>query len=100
MASECADQQRRQDHQPPRLPGQRLPHRLGDTMKLVAILALIASSVFVVLPVAAEENPRPGAHDARVRYVTYDPINVVEVVATDLHSTMIQFGADETVDVV
>jgi type IV secretion system protein VirB9 len=69
-------------------------------MNFAAILALIASSVFVVLPVAAEENPRPGAHDTRVRYVSYDPINVVEVVATDLHSTMIQFGADETVDVV
>lgn len=69
-------------------------------MKLIAILALIASSVLVVFPVAAEENPHPGARDARVRYVTYDPINVVEVVATDLHSTMIQFGADETVDVV
>jgi type IV secretion system protein VirB9 len=48
----------------------------------------------------AEEDPHPGPHDARVRYVAYDPANVVEVVATDLHSTMIQFGADETVDVV
>ena len=68
-------------------------------MKRVATLTLIVGAVLVV-PVMAAENPRPGAHDARVRYVAYDPTNVVEVVATDLHSTMIQFGADETVDVV
>jgi len=68
-------------------------------MKLATILALLASTV-LVSPVMAEEDPHPGAHDTRVQYVTYDPTNVVEVVATDLHSTMIQFGADETVDVV
>ena len=61
--------------------------------------ALTASAI-LALPAKGEENPHPGAHDARVRYVAYDPINVVKVVATDLHSTMIQFGADETVDVV
>jgi type IV secretion system protein VirB9 len=68
-------------------------------MKRTVTLALMVSAV-LALPVMAEEDPHPGAHDARVRYVTYDPINVVKVVATDLHSTMIQFGADETVDVV
>jgi len=61
--------------------------------------ALTASAI-LTLPAKGEENPHPGAHDARVRYVAYDPINVVKVVATDLRSTMIQFGADETVDVV
>jgi type IV secretion system protein VirB9 len=51
-------------------------------------------------PALAEQNPNPGTHDARVRYVAYDAINVVKVTATDLRSTMIQFGEDETVDVV
>jgi type IV secretion system protein VirB9 len=68
-------------------------------MKLAATLALLAITA-LGRPAVAEEHPRPGAHDARVRYVTYDPLNVVEVVATDLHSTMIQFGTDESVDVV
>jgi type IV secretion system protein VirB9 len=68
-------------------------------MKWTTTIALMAGAA-LALPVIAEENPQPGAHDARVRYVAYDPINVVKVVATDLHSTMIQFGTDETVDVV
>jgi type IV secretion system protein VirB9 len=68
-------------------------------MKCATTIALMAGAA-LALPAIAEENPQPGAHDARVRYVAYDPINVVKVVATDLHSTMIQFGADETVDVV
>src|SRR4051794_40129533 len=98
MASGCADQQRRQDDQSPWLPGRRLPRRFGDTMRRVTV-AVMACAV-VPLSAMAEENPHPGAHDARVRYVIYDPIDVVKVVAADLHSTMIQFGADETVDVV
>jgi len=68
-------------------------------MRLAPTLVVIANAV-LVLPVMAEENPQPGLHDARVRYVAYDPLNVVKVVATDLHSTMVQFGDDETVDVV
>jgi type IV secretion system protein VirB9 len=68
-------------------------------MKLTTIIVLMASTI-LRLPAIAEEDPHPGVHDARVQYVTYDPTNVVELVATDLHSTMIQFGADETVDVV
>ena len=63
------------------------------------IPSLIAS-VALVAPALAEQNPIPGAHDPRVRYVPYDPINVVKVTASDLRSTLLQFGDDETVDVV
>lgn len=68
-------------------------------MTRTPILALLVGTMLAT-PAIAEEDPHPGAHDPRVRYVAYDPLNVVEVVATDLHSTMIQFGTDETVDVV
>ncbi len=68
-------------------------------MKRAVTFALMLGAV-LSLPVMGEENPHPGTRDARVRYVAYDPINVVKVMATDLRSTMIQFGDDETVDVV
>ena len=68
-------------------------------MTRTTILALLVGTMLAT-PAIAEEDPHPGAHDPRVRYVAYDPLNVVEVVATDLRSTVIQFGTDETVDVV
>jgi type IV secretion system protein VirB9 len=68
-------------------------------MTRATLLATLAIVVLTV-PAIAEEVPRPGVHDARVRSAVYEPANVVEVVAADLHSTMIQFGADETVNVV
>ena len=34
----------------------------------------------------AEQDPNPGPHDPRVRYVAYDPINVVRVQSADLRS--------------
>ena len=63
------------------------------------IPGLLASVAFAV-PTLAEQDPIPGAHDSRVRYVPYDAINVVKVTASDLRSTLVQFGDDETVDVV
>src|SRR5262245_14812265 len=68
-------------------------------MKHAIIFVLVAGAALTRVAVA-EEDPRPGTHDPRVRWVSYDPINVVKVVATDLRSTMIQFATDETVTVV
>jgi len=58
------------------------------------------ASVALAVPTLAEQNPIPGAHDPRVRYVPYDAINVVKVTASDLRSTLVQFGDDEMVDAV
>lgn len=60
----------------------------------------LLAPVALAAPAWAEQIPIPGAHDARVRYVPYDAINVVKVTASDLRSTLLQFGDDETVDVV
>jgi len=65
-----------------------------------SMIPSLIASVALVAPALAEQNPIPGAHDPRVRYVPYDPINVVKVTASDLRSTLLQFGNDETVDVV
>jgi len=65
-----------------------------------ATLLAMAAVMALTVPALAEEDPRPGLHDPRVRSVVYEPTNVVEVVATDLRSTMVEFGTDETVNVV
>jgi len=64
--------------------------------RLAVALALVAASA----PAFAEQNPTPGARDPRVRTIAWDPNNVVRLEAADLRSTMLQFGADETVDIV
>ena len=58
------------------------------------MMPILIASVALVAPALAEQNPIPGAHDPRVRYVPYDPINVVKVTASDLRSTLLQFGDD------
>lgn len=45
----------------------------------------------------ASEMPRPGAKDARVRNVNYDPDQVVTIVGSFRHAIEIQFGPSETV---
>src|SRR5260370_23282211 len=64
------------------------------------VIAGLLAPVALVAPALAEELPTPGAHDARVRYVPYDALNAVKVTASDLRSTLLQFGDDETIDVV
>jgi type IV secretion system protein VirB9 len=63
-------------------------------------IPILLASIALAGPAMAEQVPMPGAHDPRVRYVPYDATNVVEVAASDLRSTLLQFGDDETVDVV
>ncbi len=59
---------------------------------------LLACAAACVTPALAEEDPQPGTHDSRIRFVVYDPGNVVRVLATDLRSTMIQLSSDERVE--
>src|SRR5271169_204354 len=65
-----------------------------------SMIPILLASIALAGPAMAEQVPMPGAHDPRVRYVPYEATNVVEVAASDLRSTLLQFGDDETVDVV
>ena len=46
------------------------------------LLTLTAIAVAVASPALALEKPVPGKEDARVRYVDYDPANVVDLWTT------------------
>ena len=48
-------------------------------------------------PAFASETPIPGAKDARVRNINYDPDQVVAIVGSFRHAIEIQFGPGETV---
>jgi type IV secretion system protein VirB9 len=58
----------------------------------------LALGTILAAPAWAEETPIPSSHDARVRTVNYDPMNVVKVVAANHRSTSIQFDPTEVVD--
>ena len=48
-------------------------------------------------PALAVETPKPGAADARVRGIDYDPLQVVQVTGVYRTATQILFGEDETI---
>mgnify|MGYP003693715583 CR=1 FL=1 len=56
----------------------------------VALFALAA-------PVYALQQPTPGKADSRIRYVTYDPANVVEIWSAPGAVVTIEFAEDESV---
>lgn len=56
-----------------------------------------AATTLAPHPAHASETPRPGAKDARVRNVDYDPDQVVTIVGSFRHAIEIQFGPGETV---
>lgn len=58
----------------------------------------LACSTALSCAAAAAENPRPGAHDSRLRPVVYDPTNVVEITGTKEHSLLVLLSPDEVVD--
>lgn len=66
--------------------------------RLVAF-SLIGAAATTMTPhqAYASETPRPGAKDARVRDVNYDPDQVVTIVGSFRHAIEIQFGPGETV---
>ncbi len=66
--------------------------------RLVAFSVLGAAAVTLAPHSAfASETPVPGAKDARVRNVNYDPDQVVTIVGSFRHAIEIQFGPGETV---
>lgn len=52
----------------------------------------------VPLIASAERQPEPGAADARVRHVTYDPRDVVDVLGHYGYQTLIQFADYEQIE--
>lgn len=58
---------------------------------VVALIAALAS------PAVALETPRSGAKDNRVRFVEYDPYNVVQVVGSLRSSVQVEFASDEEI---
>ena len=66
-------------------------------MKLAAAALCIAA---MTSPALAEENPAPSRYDARMRYVAYNPGEVVHLSTAVGMTLVVGFGADETVTAV
>jgi len=66
--------------------------------KLIS-LSLVGAVAITLLPHAAlaAQTPAPGAKDARVRTINYDPDQVVSVIGQFRHAIEIEFGPGETV---
>lgn len=67
-------------------------------MKVAAILMAIELGVCAVQPALAEQTPRAGSRDSRIRFVWYQKDDVVSVPASYGASTMIEFGDDEKIE--
>jgi len=66
--------------------------------RLVALSVIgAAAATLVPHPAFASQTPAPGAKDARVRNVNYDPDQVVTVIGSFRHAIEIQFGPGETI---
>jgi type IV secretion system protein VirB9 len=66
--------------------------------RLIALSVVGAAAITLAPhPAFASETPIPGAKDARVRNVNYDPDQVVAIVGSFRHALEIQFGPGETV---
>ena len=66
--------------------------------RLIAFSVIGAAAISLAPhPAFASETPVPGAKDARVRNVNYDPDQVVAIVGSFRHAIEIQFGPGETV---
>src|SRR5215469_15035773 len=64
---------------------------------IARLLSLTALSVALAAPALAIEEPQPGKHDSRIRYVDYDPANIVDIWTTPGAIMMIEFATDETI---
>ena len=67
-------------------------------MKRIVLVLLCA--VALTSPVWAEQDPVPGARDARMRYLAYDPDQVVHLSTAVGATLVVGFGAKETVTAV
>jgi type IV secretion system protein VirB9 len=61
----------------------------------VAVAALVAA---IGVPAGAAETPRGGALDQRVRFISYNPDQIVEITGVIRSTIEVVFSPDETVD--
>jgi type IV secretion system protein VirB9 len=64
------------------------------------LLHVIAASFMLATAASAEEAPRSGPLDSRIRYVAYKSDQVVRIDASYGASTMIVFGKDEKIETI
>lgn len=64
------------------------------------LLSIIAATFMLTTIASAEEAPRSGPLDSRIRYVTYKADQVVRIDASYGASTMIVFGKDEKIETI
>ena len=64
---------------------------------IARLLSLTALSVALATPALAIEEPQAGKHDSRIRYVDYDPANIVDIWTTPGAIMTLEFAADETI---
>lgn len=77
----------------------RLWRGVGAIWRRFVALSVVGAVAIALVPhpAFASETPVPGAKDARVRDVNYDPDQVVRIVGSFRHAIEIQFGSGETV---
>lgn len=59
--------------------------------------AILVSLAALPSPALSLESPRGGARDTRVRFIDYDPYEVVQVVGSLRSSVQVEFAADEEI---
>jgi type IV secretion system protein VirB9 len=64
-------------------------------MKLLAVMLLVLAQ-----PLAAQVRPMPGAGDARLQTVPYDPDQVVELSIVNGYQLMVRFASGEVVETI
>lgn len=72
---------------------------VGAVWHRLVAFSIVGAAAVTLAPHAAfaSDTPVPGAKDARVRNVNYDPDQVVTIVGSFRHAIEIQFGPGETV---
>lgn len=64
---------------------------------MIRSLAALLLAAACATSAAAEETPRPGAADPRIKTIDYDPQQVVRIVGVFRTATQIRFAPDETI---
>lgn len=67
-------------------------------MRFVYLVRLLAPVALVASPALAEDTPRGGPADPRVKFVEYQETQVYRIVGTFRTATQIVLGADETIE--
>ncbi len=72
---------------------------VGAIWRRLVALSIVCAAAITLMPhpAFASETPAPGAKDARVRNIDYDPDQVVTVIGGFRHAIEIQFGPGETI---